>query len=123
MFTTHKNLEVYKLSIDFVTQLYACTATFPKEELFGLVSQLRRAAVSIPSNIAEGAARQGNKEYIHFLYIALGSKAELETQLIIASNLQFLSESNFQHLSEKVEEIGRLLSGLIRYRKGVASKE
>ena len=122
MITTHKNLEVYKLSIDFVTQLYACTATFPKEELFGLVSQLRRAAVSIPSNIAEGAARQGNKEYIQFLYIALGSKAELETQLIIAFNLQFLSESNFQHWSEKVEGIGRLLSGLIRYRKGVASK-
>ena len=68
MATTHKDLEVYKSSIAFVTQVYTCTTSFPKEEMFGLVSQLRRAAVSIPSNIAEGAARKGNNEYIHFLY-------------------------------------------------------
>ncbi len=119
MATTHKDLEVYKLSISFVTQVYASTATFPKEEIFGLVSQLRRAAVSIPSNIAEGAARKGNNEYIHFLYIALGSMAEVETQILIAYNLQYLNEGNYQHLSGKVEEIGRMLSGLIRYRKGL----
>ena len=119
MATTHKDLEVYKLSIDFVTQLYTSTALFPKEELFGLVSQMRRAAVSIPSNIAEGAARKGNKEFIQFLYIALGSKAELETQLLIAYNLNFLNESNFQQLSGKAEEIGRMLSGLIKYRQGL----
>ena len=119
MATTHKDLEVYKSSIAFVTQVYTCTTSFPKEEMFGLVSQLRRAAVSIPSNIAEGAARKGNNEYIHFLYIALGSKAELETQMLIAFNLHFLDESTFQNLSAKVEEIGRMLSGLIRYRKGL----
>ncbi len=99
--------------------LYSCTSKFPKDELFGLVSQMRRAAVSIPSNIAEGAARHGNKEYIHFLYIALGRKAELETQLIIASNLLFINESDFEHLQKKLEEIGKMLSGLIRYRKSL----
>lgn len=119
MNSSYKDLDVYKLTIDFVTILYACTAKFPKEEQFGLVSQMRRAAVSIPSNIAEGAARQGNKEFIHFLYIALGSKAELETQLIIASNLHFISEVDYEHLQRKLDEIGKMLGGLIRFRKSL----
>lgn len=81
---THKDLEVWKKSVEFVTDLYKVTQDFPKEEFYGLTSQMRRAAVSIPSNIAEGSARQGNKELVQFLYIALGSAVELDTQLIIA---------------------------------------
>lgn len=81
---THKDLEVYKNSIDFVTEIYSITKLFPKEESYGLTSQLRRAVISIPSNIAESAARGYDKEFIHFLYIAHGSLAEIETQLIIA---------------------------------------
>lgn len=81
---THKDLDVWKKSVDFVTIIYKETQSFPKEELYGLTSQMRRAAVSIPSNIAEGSARQGNKELVQFLYIALGSVVELDTQLIMS---------------------------------------
>jgi four helix bundle protein len=88
----HKDLEVWKLSINFVTSIYKKTNSFPKEEIYGLTSQIRRAAVSIPSNIAEGAARRNKTEFRQFLYIALGSAAELETQLIISGNLNFLPD-------------------------------
>ncbi|MEL1240120.1 four helix bundle protein [Flavobacterium flavipallidum] len=114
---THKDLEVYKLAIDYVTKIYRVTAKFPKEEQFGISNQMRRAAVSIPSNIAEGSARQGNKELIHFLYIALGSVAELETQLTIAKNLQFITVVEFEKLVKEINQIGMMLSGLIKYRK------
>src|SRR5690606_35660521 len=89
---THKDLEVWKKSIELVTEIYQVTKNFPKEEIYGLTSQIRRSAVSVPSNIAEGAARQFNKEYIQFLYIALGSLMELDTQLIIAKNNDFIDE-------------------------------
>ena len=92
---THKDLEVWKRAVELVTQVYQLTQAFPKDEVYGLTSQLRRSAVSIPSNIAEGAARQFNKEYIQFLYVALGSLMELETQMIIAKNLNFISASEF----------------------------
>ena len=114
---THKDLEVWKKSIDFVTELYKITAIFPKEELYGLTSQMRRAAVSIPSNIAEGAARKSNKEFIQFLYIALGSTVEIETQLIISKNLMLIDEVSFIELDKERNEIGRILLGLIKYRK------
>lgn len=114
---THKDLEVWQKSIAFVTDMYTQTANFPKEEMYGLVSQLRRSAVSIPSNIAEGAARQSNKEYIQFLYIALGSLMELDTQLIIAKNINFISEKSLIELQLKMEKIGKMLNGLIKYRK------
>ncbi len=76
---THKDLEVWKQAIELSKQVYELTRTYPKEEMFGLVSQMRRAAVSIASNIAEGAARQCNKEFVQFLYIAVGSASELDT--------------------------------------------
>lgn len=114
---THKDLEVWRLSVDFVTHIYTLTQSFPKEEMYGLTNQLRRSAVSIPSNIAEGAARQFNKEYIQFLYVALGSLMELETQMIIAKNLNFITESEFLEGQLKMNEIGKLLNGLINYRK------
>lgn len=78
---------------------------------------MRRAAISIPSNIAEGASRQSNKEYIQFLYIALGSVMELETQLVITYNLGYLNEKKFDSLSKEVSEIRKMLNGLIKYRK------
>ena len=86
---THKDLDVWKNSIDFVTTIYKYTASFPKEELYSLTNQVRRSAVSVPSNIAEGAGRNSYKEYIRFLYVAQGSASELETQLIIARNFRF----------------------------------
>ena len=87
----HKDMEVWKKSIGLVTKVYELTKIFPEDEKFGLVSQIRRAAVSIPSNIAEGAARNSDKEIQRFLDISLGSIAELETQLIIAENLPMFS--------------------------------
>ena len=86
---THKDLDVWKLSIQLVKDIYQLTSKFPSEEKFGLVAQIRRAAVSIPSNIYEGAARNSDKDYIRFLYISLGSLSEIETQLIIAEELGF----------------------------------
>lgn len=89
---SHKDLTVYKNSIDYVVTIYNLTKSLPDEEKYGLTSQLRRAAVSVPSNIAEGAARHSKKEFCRFLYIALGSLAETETQLEIASRLGFISD-------------------------------
>jgi four helix bundle protein len=83
MKTTHKNLKIWQNSIHLVIEVYNLTRAFPKEELYGLSSQMRRAAISVPSNIAEGAARKNKTEYLQFLYISLGSLSELETQLII----------------------------------------
>ena len=114
---THKDLDVWKKSMDFVTKLYKTTISFPKEEIYGLTNQMRRAAVSIPSNIAEGAARKSNKEFIQFLYIALGSNVELETQLIISKNLKFINDELFIELEKEIDEIGRMLFGLIKYRR------
>lgn len=115
--TTHKDLEVWKKAMNFVTELYKTTVSFPHDERFGLTSQMRRAAVSIPSNIAEGAARQSNKEFIQFLYIALGSTVEVETQLNIAKNLNFINDETFERMDEDQNEISRMLMGLIKYRK------
>lgn len=114
---THKDLDVWKKAVDFVTDLYKETQNFPKEELYGLTSQMRRAAISVPSNIAEGAARQSNKEYIRFLYISLGSLMEIDTQLIIALNLEYIEIKKYEVLKVDIDEIGRMLNGLINYRK------
>jgi len=91
MISTHKDLEVWKKSLDFVESVYKLTEQFPKTEMYGLTNQMRRAVVSISSNIAEGAARSTKKEFIQFLYIALGSLSEVETQLIIAQRLRYIS--------------------------------
>jgi four helix bundle protein len=111
---THKNLIVWQKSIAFVTAIYNLTKSFPKEELYCLVNQIRRAAVSIPSNIAEGCARKNTKEYIQFLYVSLGSAAELETQLIISSNLGYIDNNGTHNLQIELGEIIRMLTGLIR---------
>jgi len=108
----HHNLEVWKRSLNYVTGIYKITANFPADEKFGLVSQMRRAAVSIPSNIAEGAARNSKKEFINFLHIAQGSTAELETQILISRNLNFVAQSQAQPLLKELEEISRMIIGL-----------
>lgn len=114
---THKDLDVWKLSMEVVFSVYRFTDKFPNKEQFGLTNQIRRCAVSIPSNIAEGSARKGNTEFIQFLHIALGSLAELETQLLIANGLNYLTQSEFDDLNQDLQKVGKLLNGLIRYRK------
>ena len=112
---THHDLDVWKRSISYVTKIYELIETFPSEGRFGLISQIRRSAISIPSNVAEGAAHRSDKEFLQFLYIPLGSVAELETQLIISNNLKFM-ESWDQLLSE-LNEIKKMTLGLIKYVK------
>ncbi len=111
---SHKELDVWKYAVEFSVAMYRLTENFPKSELYGLVSQLRRAAVSIPSNIAEGAARQSKREYVQFLYCALGSAAEIETQLEIARQLGLVAENDLSPLLELREKIAKMLSGVIR---------
>ena len=112
---THKQLETWKESIKLTTEIYKLTQSFPKEELYGLTNQVRRSAVSIPSNIAEGCARQTTKETIQFLHIALGSVAELETQLIIANELSYTQ--NIVEIFDKIVRIRKLIIGLIKFHK------
>jgi len=114
MVKTHKDLDVWKRAIEFVTEIYSVTALFPKSELYGLTSQVRRASVSIPSNIAEGATRKNRPEFKQFLYIALSSAAELDTQLIIANNLGLIDNQNFENLQRKLTMISKMIQGLIK---------
>ena len=108
---THKDLEVWKKTMDLAAHVYSLTAQFPKEELYGLTSQIRRSAVSIPSNIAEGAAKHSRNEFIQFLHIASGSVAKLETQLLLAIRMGFISgDSIISH----IQEVRKLLLGLLR---------
>ena len=111
---SHKDLIVWQKSMEHVSAIYVATRTFPKEELFGIVSQMRRAAISIPSNIAEGYGRLYGKETVKFLSNALGSASELETQLIISKNLDFLPVEKAQELIAQIEEILRMLTALIK---------
>ena len=105
----HKNLEAWKQAMLLVEQVYKTTTRFPAHELYGLTSQMRRAAVSVPSNLSEGAARNGSREYINFLGISLGSLAELETQAIIASRLEYADTVG---LLNSINEVRALLVGL-----------
>ena len=106
----HHKLDVWKRSIDLVTKVYDMTSSFPKEEIYGLSYQIRRASISIPSNIAEGAGRISNKEFIQFLSVAQGSIAELETQLIISKNLGYIKE--VEGLLSELDEISKMIIGL-----------
>ncbi len=112
---TNKDLDVWKNSIELVILVYKITNEIPKSEIYSLTIQIRSCAVSIPSNIAEGAGRSHNKEFIQFLYISLASLSELETQIIISNNIEYLSENNFQVLNEKIISIKAQLTGLIKY--------
>lgn len=111
---THKDLDVYNLSIDLVTIIYKSTKNFPKEELFGLTSQIRRCVVSVPSNIAEGSARNHPKEFKQFLYIALGSASELDTLILIAFKLGYIIKEEYNSIIEKLTSVSKMLQGLIK---------
>ncbi len=111
----HERLDAWVKSVDFVVAIYKLTETFPKEEKFGLTSQLRRAAASIPSNIAEGAARKSTKEFLHFLSNAQGSASEVETELLIAYKLGYLQKETYTGLRSSLDDIGRMLTGLSQH--------
>lgn len=115
---THKDLDAWNKAMDLVQSVYAVTSKYPKEETYGLTLQTRRSAVSIPSNIAAGATRNSKKEFIQYLHIALGSLAELETQLLLAHRLNF--GGNDEDLSQ-VSQLRQILLGLLRYLKGNAA--
>jgi four helix bundle protein len=110
---SHKDLDVWKKSMDMVVNIYRLTRQFPSDEQYGLSSQIRRSAISIPSNIAEGAARSSDKEFKQFLYIALGSAAEVETQLILTEKLGYLDSVN--DFLVEISDIRKMLTGLISY--------
>jgi len=109
----YKDLDVYKKSIDFVVDIYKTTESFPDSEKFGLVSQLRRASVSLPSNLAEGSGRNGRKELLNFLHIARGSLFEIGTQLEISHRLGFVSQDDYDKLEERRATIQRMMNALI----------
>jgi four helix bundle protein len=115
---THKDLEVWKNSLKLVSEIYAITNTFPREEIFGLTSQIRRASVSIASNISEGAARNQKREFIRFMQISMGSLAEVETQLTISLMLKYMDKSSFSVVQGQINQIRAQLSGLIRMVQG-----
>jgi four helix bundle protein len=111
---THKDLDVWKESIELVVKIYNVTKSFPKEEVYGLTSQMRRAAVSVPANISEGSARNYSKELIRFLRIAQASLSELETLMLISFRLIYLDEELFKSIQRKICKINAQLSGLIK---------
>lgn len=115
MAKNYENLEIWKKSIDLATIIYKVTRNFPKDELYGLISQIRRAAVSVSSNIAEGAGRGSKKEFLRFILIALSSFNELESQFFIAKNLDYIKDEEFQKLLSRIKEVGNLLGGFRNY--------
>ena len=111
--SSFKELRVWQEAMRLAVDVYRQTTGFPKHELYGITQQMRRAAVSIPSNIAEGKGHRSNREFSQFLFHARGSLLELQTQLMIAQELQYLSGGGLQHLLDSAEAVGRALSGLI----------
>ena len=119
----YKQLTVWQKAVKLAIEVYKPTSHFPDSEKFGLTSQIRRAATSVPANIAEGWARGTTKEYIHFLLIARGSLMELETHLIIAQHLSYMSQEQLDRMAARIEEIGKMLNGLIQSLKRLKSRE
>lgn len=114
MGASYQNLVAWQRAMELVTDVYKVTSAFPKEEVYGLTSQLRRAAVSVPSNIAEGQGRKGNGEFKHFLRLSLGSLMEVETQIMISERLGYLNPDSAQTLLRDPGELGRIMNGLIK---------
>ncbi len=117
---THKDLEAWKRAMALARAIYELTKGYPKEEVYGLMAQMRRAAVSVPSNIAEGAARNSDKEIIQYLYVSLGSLAELDTQVELARELGYKYDED---IVGGIEEVRRLVLGLIKYVKRKERRE
>ena len=111
----HKKLNVWKSAVDLVTEIYHATDAFPAHEIYSLTNQIRRAAISVPSNIAEGAARHTKKEFVNYLHMAQGSLSELDTQSEIARRLGYLSENHWINIDAQMEQVDKMLSGLIRH--------
>ena len=116
MMGPHKNLDVWQKSMTLADEIYRITKSFPKDEIFGLVSQMRRAAVSIPSNISEGYGRSTNAEVIHFLYNSLGSSNELDTQLLISRRQDYVNDMDYQIVDKLNEDVNKMLRALIKSR-------
>jgi len=114
---SHKRLDVWHKSFELAKLIYEVTKKFPSEEKYGLVSQLRRAAVSIPSNIAEGSARQTKKDALYLFVVARGSLSELDTQIELARSLEMIDAADYMLLTDQINSVDSLLSGFIRYRK------
>ena len=114
MLKNYKELKVWQKSYRLCLDLYRITKKFPKEERYGLTSQIRRAAVSIPSNIAEGYGRKTTADYLRFLYIAYGSICELETQLLLSGDLNYANQENLKGLKDGIEEVERMHKALIK---------
>ena len=110
----YRDLVVWQQAMEVAVETYRLTSSFPKEEMFGLTSQMRRAAVSIASNIAEGEGRKSPNEFSHFLGIALGSKSELETQLILSERVNLLKETDTEPIKKSLDDIGKMLTALRR---------
>jgi four helix bundle protein len=111
----HKKLDAWKLSMDLVFDVYRATEEFPSQERYGLIDQIRRATISIPSNIAEEAARQTKKEFSNYLHIAQGSLSELDTQFELARRLSYVNNKTWENLDDRMERIDKLISGLIHH--------
>jgi four helix bundle protein len=117
---SYRDIMAWQKAIELVVDIYSCTRVFPREELYGLAGQLRRAAVSVPSNIAEGKGRRTDREFLLFLHHARGSVFEVETQLTIAGRLGYISETELGELDNSAGEIAKMLNGLI---KAIGSNE
>lgn len=115
---TFRDLLIWQKSMNLVTEIYQLTNSFPKEEIYGLSSQIRRCSISIPSNIAEGYGRDGNNDYLRFLNISISSLFEMQTQLEISFNLKYITEYQFNKINGESREIERMLSSFIRKIKG-----
>jgi four helix bundle protein len=119
--SSFRDLRVWQEAMRLTTEIYRGTADFPKPELYGLSQQIRRAAVSVPSNIAEGKVHRSDKEFVHFLLHARGSLLEVQTQLLIAEELQYFRNDEGPHLLAIAQAVGRALSGLINAMSGKAA--
>ena len=113
MVKSYRELKVWQKAMDFAEHVCRAQRKFPAEERYGLCDQLRRAAVSIPSNIAEGYGREGDKEHSHFLYMSLGSSNELETQMILSHDFQYVGNQDYQEIMDLNSEVNKMLSSLI----------
>ncbi len=109
-----KDLRIWQESIELVEEIYRISKEFPKEELYGIVNQIRRSAVSLPSNIAEGFVRYHNKEFKQFLFIALASSAEVEAQLIVSNKLKYITKRKLDELSNRIDKLNRMIMALIK---------
>lgn len=111
---SYRDLKIWQEGINLTKEIYLVSANFPSHEVFGLTNQLRRAAVSVPSNIAEGQARQHTGEFVHFLHISLGSLAELDTQIVLAKNLGYITSDKSDQIYECIQNLRRMIFGLIK---------